>query len=179
MSKLFNVLKSGIVWSFEFIGGWLQILFGMRWELPGWLQWLGRKTQEIARWSNSHRRQAALRGVVLVFVGASLVAGAQWYKYRPKPVETAVNAISPELTKLVEGKWETAPLVLNFKGSAAPLDKVGKVITPKINMSPNAQGTWVWQDDKTLVFTPLADWPVGMDYKLSLPKKGLVAAMSR
>ena len=175
MSKLFNVLKSGIVWSFEFIGGWLQILFGMRWELPGWLQWLGQQTQELARWSNSHRRQAALRGIVILMVGSGLAAGAQWYKHRPKPVETVVNAVSPELTKLVEGKWETAPLVVNFKGSAAPLDKVGKVITPKISINPSAQGTWTWQDDKTLVFTPLVDWPVGMEYKLTLPQKGLVA----
>jgi len=176
MLKLIRAAKDGVVWLFELIAAWLHILFGMSWQTPWWMQWLGQKTLVLARWCNSHRKLALLRGLVVLLVGVSLVAGGYWYKTRPKPVETMVTAVSPELTKLLEGKWVTAPLLVNFKGSVAPLDKVGKVITPKISIMPSVEGSWNWQDDKTLVFTPRADWPVGMEYKLVLPKKGLVAS---
>ncbi|MEK6664377.1 MAG: alpha-2-macroglobulin [Pseudomonadota bacterium] len=176
MLKLIHALKDGIVWLLELIAAWLQILFGMSWQTPWWMQWLGQKTLAFARWCDTHRRLALLRGLAILLIGASLAAGVNWYKSRPKPVETNVHAVSPALTQLVEGKWITAPLVINFKGSAAPLDKIGKVITPKIRMTPSMEGAWAWQDDKTLVFTPRVDWPVGMEYKLSLPKKGLVAS---
>ena len=176
MLKFILGAKNAVVWLFELIAAWLHILIGMSWQMPWWMQWSGEKTLELAHWCNRHRRLALLRGLVVFVLGVSLAAGGYWYKHRPQPVETRVAAISPELTKLVEGKWITAPLVINFKGSAAPLDKIGKVITPKISIAPSVEGSWNWQDDKTLVFTPRADWPVGVEYTLSLPKKGLVAS---
>ena len=175
MLKFFHALKDGVVWLLELIAAWLRILFGMNLQTPWWVQWLAQQARTFFSWCDSHRRLALLRGVVIVLIGTSLVAGVNWYKSRPKPVETNVHAVSPALTHLQDDKWITAPLVINFKGSVAPLDKIGKVITPKIGMTPSMQGTWTWQDDKTLVFTPRVDWPVGMDYKLSLPKKGLLA----
>lgn len=176
MIKLIRAVKDGVVWLLELIAAWLHILFGMSWQTPWWMQWLGEKTLELARWCNGHRKLALLRGLLILVLGASVVAAGYWYKHRPKPVETMVTVVSPGLTRLEEGKWITEPVVVRFKGSAAPLDKVGKVVTPKISIMPNVEGAWAWQDDKTLVFTPRADWPVGLEYKLVLPKKGLVAS---
>ena len=176
MLKLIHVLKGGVVWLLEFFAAWLRILFGMNLQTPWWIQWLGQQARAIATWCDSHRRLALLRGLAVLLVGASLVAGVNWYKSRPKAVETNVETVSPALTQLVDGKWITAPLVINFKGSVAPLDKIGKIVTSKISMTPGMEGAWAWQDDKTLVFTPRVDWPVGTEYKLSLPRKGLVAS---
>ena len=176
MLKLIHVLKGGVVWLLEFFAAWLRILFGMNLQTPWWIQWLGQQARAIATWCDSHRRLALLRGLAVLLVGASLVAGVNWYKSRPKAVETNVETVSPALTQLVDGKWITVPLVINFKGSVAPLDKIGKIVTSKISMTPGMEGAWAWQDDKTLVFTPRVDWPVGTEYKLSLPRKGLVAS---
>ena len=53
------------------------------------------------------------------------------------------------------------PLEVVFAQSAAPIEQVGKPAGDGIEMTPALKGAWEWADDKTLRFTPAADWPVG------------------
>ncbi|MEO7939965.1 MAG: MG2 domain-containing protein, partial [Burkholderiaceae bacterium] len=58
--------------------------------------------------------------------------------------------------------------------SAAPIKDVGNA--PKgVRLEPEFAGTWEWSDDRALVFTPTADWPVGQDYTITLDPKTTVA----
>src|SRR5207248_2401471 len=54
--------------------------------------------------------------------------------------------------------------------SVAPLAQVGKDVAAGVTISPAAQGGWRWNNDRTLVFTPKEDWPVGTEYKLEFQR---------
>jgi alpha-2-macroglobulin len=68
------------------------------------------------------------------------------------------------------------PMVVKFSKSVAPLALVGKVVNSGssagigvgINVTPEIQGTWRWASDQQLEFTPKADWPVGVEFKVVL-----------
>ena len=51
--------------------------------------------------------------------------------------------------------------------SVAPLDLIGAKVTNGITLNPNKVGTWKWQDDRTLTFTPETPWPAGQAYEVS------------
>jgi alpha-2-macroglobulin len=63
------------------------------------------------------------------------------------------------------------PLRIQFSGSAARLDAVGKKVTSGITISPRLDGSWAWENDSLLVFTPARDWEVGRYYTILFDKK--------
>lgn len=48
----------------------------------------------------------------------------------------------------------------------APLSEIGKTVTHGIEMTPNLPGTWTWNTDSQLVFTPSEDWPAGQKFTI-------------
>jgi alpha-2-macroglobulin len=154
----------------------LGSFFGsVEWHPPGWFSFLRVRSQALGSWTRSHPRLAALRALlVLVVIGAAF-GGTWWYRHRPKPVEIALHAVAPELTKLEQEKWKVFPLVVVFDGSVAPLDKVGKTVAPGPVLSPSLDGAWTWDDDHHLNFQPKTDWPIGQSFTITIPKKGFVA----
>ena len=175
MNAVFRAAVDGVSWFLELIAAWLRILFGVTWRTPWWMQWLGQVARQFARWARANPKLALQRGGAALLLIVTTSGGLYWYKHLPKPVETKVAVVSPPLTRLVDGQWVTSPLLINFEGSAAPLNKVGKVVVPKIESQPKLEGTWNWESDRQLKFTPRADWPIGVEYRIELPKKGLVA----
>jgi hypothetical protein len=75
------------------------------------------------------------------------------------------------------------PLIIIFNASVAPLEQVGKEISQGLTMKPAVSGHWLWTDDKTLVFRPENDWPVGsvheVDFEDSLVAEQIVLARTR
>jgi hypothetical protein len=107
--------------------------------------------------------------LVAVLVAAGGWYGWQWYKHRPRPPEPLritwqINA--PAITDYTKLPLAIQPLEVDFSASAAPIELVGKPVTAGITMQPDTKGQWTWVDDKTLRFTPAADWPVGQHYKV-------------
>ncbi|WP_425490421.1 alpha-2-macroglobulin family protein [Dyella mobilis] len=140
--------------------GWIlrPLLGEVSWAAPGWMHLVRRRPLQSA---------AACLSVALVVTGGWF--GWRWYEHRPKPREPQritwqVNA--PDTTDYSKLPLVIHPLELDFSASAAPIEVVGKPVTAGIAMQPETKGQWTWVDDKTLRFTPAADWPVGQHYKV-------------
>ena len=137
----------------------LRPLLGeVRWSAPGWMRAVRR-----------HPLRSA--GILL---GAVVLAGGGWYGWRwyqqrprpPEPRQLTWQVRAPAVTDYGKQPIVVHPLELAFSGSAAPLERVGKPVTDGIDMRPATKGQWTWVDDRTLRFTPAADWPVGQHYKV-------------
>lgn len=144
-----------------------RAVFGdIAWSPPAWLAAL------LAR-----IRQKP--GLYLGSVLGLIVVGAlgYWLATRPKPVipgALSVEVHGPELTDYSRKPATVDTLRLTFSDSAAPLKQIGSAPLG-VTLTPELKGAWKWEDDKTLVFTPSADWPVKTQYKVELDTKQTVA----
>lgn len=179
-----KALARGLSAVLAFIGKILGGLLG-RWTPPRWLAWLGSRAQAglhgLGAWLRSHPLRGASIAVLCVALVAAGVYGWHWYQHRPKPVELTFTVEAPPATCYdCDAPYNgPKPLYVRFSGSVAPLQSSGKAIDPKaggIVISPDIDGVWTWEDDKTLKFLPGADWPIGQSYEVSFSKHGFAAA---
>ncbi len=137
----------------------------IHWTPPVWLRQVAAFL--VRAWTSVRRypRRSGLIAAAVVVIGLGAFAGWRLYQALPKPVEYEATVTSPERTCIEcapPGKPNT--VAVHFSGSVAPLSDSGKVIEPAksgLTMDPTFAGEWRWTDDKTLVFTPKADWPIG------------------
>ncbi|WP_230473796.1 alpha-2-macroglobulin family protein [Dyella choica] len=144
--------------------GWLlgPLVGQVNWSAPAWMDTV-------------RRRPLHSLGV---FAAVALVAGGgwfgwHWYKNRPRPKEPeriTWTVHAPNITDY--SRMEIHPLDIDFSASAAPIELVGNPVPAGIAMQPEVNGRWSWIGDKTLRFTPAADWPVGQHYtvRFDIPK---------
>ncbi|MBP5568498.1 MAG: alpha-2-macroglobulin family protein [Treponema sp.] len=104
--------------------------------------------------------------VVFFFVGRFVVRFIK--SKQPVDLKISCTIQAPEITVDLKG-----PLLITFKGSAAPLDMVNKPIVDGITITPEIHGNWVWDEGDTIIFTPIEDWQIGQEYKIKLDKKVL------
>lgn len=147
-------------------------LFGkISWTTPSWLQSLCRQTTE--------RPKAALAYAVgiLVVIG-TLLYGYHWYANRPQPEWVSAQIIIPKITPL-DQTLVPDNLMINFgvmqnnqlsARSVAPLQLVGKTIIKDVTITPAMPGSWQWENDSQLVFTPANDWPAEQTYTIHFDK---------
>ncbi|HEY6641102.1 alpha-2-macroglobulin [Povalibacter sp.] len=159
------------------------IVGDVAWTKPAWIS----NCDAALRRGSAHVR-ANPRGFAII-AGAALasIAGGmalwRWYESQPKPVEVAYEVHVPAVTCYAcEPPGTPNPLIVQFAASAAPLDRVGHTIDPRLTgiaMSPEFAGQWTWDDDKSLRFQPQADWPVGTRYTVKFDRKNFVAQSVR
>lgn len=157
----------------------LRYVFGsISWQAPAWLKYVGSTCNSagtwVIAWVRNNRRLAWRASIVFIVFAGMVTGGVAWYRHLPQPVEVEFRGKIPSLTK-IEEKLNPDPLLVIFSSSVAALDKVGKSVSSGIEMYPNLEGTWKWDDDKQLSFTPKADWPVGEVFTVTLHKKGFIA----
>ncbi|MBK8068485.1 MAG: hypothetical protein IPK27_12930 [Rhodanobacteraceae bacterium] len=114
-------------------------------------------------------------GVLVVL--AALGYGMYWWATRPAPVipnALDLSLSAPGLTDYDRDEIRVEPLVLQFSGSAAPLEAVDGPASG-VALEPSLLGSWTWEDDRTLRFQPQTDWPVGQHYTVTLDPKVTVA----
>ncbi|MGB8352814.1 MAG: hypothetical protein WCD79_02915, partial [Chthoniobacteraceae bacterium] len=142
----------------------LTLAFGnVSWQPPAWAKSLG-------GWGRRHRRMVAVALIFTVTVGIAGWRGYEWYKKLPKPVKVAVQAEPIPVTPL-DKRWVHIPtLNISFNDSAAPLDKIGKLVRTGIQIDPPVDGVWHWNGDRLLVFKPVNDWPADLKYHITLAK---------
>ncbi|MDR1277335.1 MAG: hypothetical protein LBK02_01135, partial [Treponema sp.] len=68
------------------------------------------------------------------------------------------------------GSREAEPLVLEFYGSAAPVDMADQEVSGGISINPPINGVWRWEGDDTLIFTAERPWSIGAKYTVSFAK---------
>ncbi len=136
------------------------------WQPPGWVGALRQRVHaQPQRWWGG-LLGAALLALLLV-----------WWINRPAVIDPdAVTAevLAPDATDYSKTPPEIAPLRLRFAGPVAPIALVGKA--PKgVALSPAHPGEWLWSDDKTLVFTPAKDWPIGTEFSVDIDTRSALA----
>jgi uncharacterized protein YfaS (alpha-2-macroglobulin family) len=158
----------------------LRGLFGeMQWNLPPWMRWSG---TQLTRFGALVKRKpkASMASIAgLIMLTAAGLYGYHWYSHLPKPVYPQCEVTAPALTTYPDDKQKIHPLILKCNESVAPLEAVGKPVAKGINIKPKIAGQWVWENDRKLVFTPAADWPIGQTFELNLAKEKLLAAQVR
>ena len=167
-----------------FVRRLLRPLIGdVQWQAPGWIGGIsnavGFCAVAVTSWVRSDVRRAAIAGGVGVALIAGGVAGKVWYDKQPKPLEVTYEITAPEPTPVDQPNAKPEPLVIKFSDSVATLGGVGKEVSAGIAVEPRIDGTWKWDDDRTLSLTPKADWPVGVEVAVTLAKKGLLTEQVR
>ncbi len=155
---------------------WLmRQLFGLSWHAPLWLRHAGRGLAGLGRKMRARPVvSATIVGLLLAAAGAGWF-GWQWYKNLPAPHTVAYTVHAPSITDYRTEPPGVRPLRVQFAESAAPLAAIGKPVTTGVRLTPSQPGAWHWANDRTLIFTPQADWPVDKTFKVHFEQKGLFA----
>jgi hypothetical protein len=105
----------------------------------------------------------SLLGLVVALIG--VVMGLRFYESRkPQPIIVRVAAHAPENAT---ASREARPLVLEFAGSASPVDMANREVSGGIDINPPIKGLWRWEGDNALIFTPEGPWPMGKRFTVS------------
>jgi alpha-2-macroglobulin len=165
----------------QLLGFLLGLVFGeIDWQPPAWLGLLGANLQRAYRsvqaWVRRSPRQAAGVAVFAIAVIAAVGGGVYWYQHRPLPSLLSVDVETPKAPCIECEYSRINPLKLHFSGSAAPLEKVGKVVPKGLIIEPAFAGQWRWENDQTLSFEPQQHWPIDQKYRITLLRKQVVAS---
>lgn len=183
LTRLLRIILSPVIVVARFVMMLFRRLFGdIRWTPPTWMTSLRDRLvhpfivspitfliQRCRSHIHAHPRTYQWAGIsllALVIVGTGL---GLWYRSLPKPVEFTVQSNNPQATQLVDNAVPEN-LIIQFSGSAAQLEHVGKPITQGISISPAITGNWQWTNDQVITFTPTEDWAVGQDYNVKFDK---------
>lgn len=152
------------------VKAWLQKLISMvvgelhfQWKAPSWMH-----------------KSAKHKKSILKSLGAVIVVAGAWFG-----IKYYLDSLpKPEYCKyVVEVPHPTDPeknvvhnLALHFDCSIAPVKALGKTLVEAPEILPKISGSWRWESDHRLVFTPsgdvkTGDWPVGSSFTVYLSKK--------
>lgn len=172
----------------ERIRNGLRATFGeLSWRPPQWASNTATSAQRggtaLGASIRENPSRAALVGISVLALLIAAVFAWRWYQSRPRPIEVAFTVTAPAVTCYAcEPPGEPNPLIVTFGASTAPLERAGHPVDAReagIAMSPEFAGQWTWDDDKTLRFQPVADWPVGQRYKVVFARKKFAAEQVR
>ena len=156
----------------------LFFLGKVAWEPPEWFGRITTRLQAEFRAAGmaiggeiKKDPKRSLRIVLLTLLGVMLfILGVNWYAGRPKPARVSISGTTPGLTQMAD-ILVPDPVYINFGGSVARLDQIGKPVAAGISMSPVIKGDWAWVSDRQLKFTPGEDWAIGRGYTVKLDRK--------
>lgn len=181
-TKIIRLLQTFVIFIGRLFVKLMVLLFGhWQWRAPEWLRWIGRGLIKGWRWVRTYPKRSGTIAVLTAAIIAAAIGGYRWYEHLPKPIETTLTVTAPSLTTWddTKGKFVTQPLQVEFSDSAAPLQAIGQAVKQGIVITPNIAGAWAWKSDKTLVFQPASDWPVGADFTVEIDNKKLLSSHIR
>ncbi|MBK7861058.1 MAG: alpha-2-macroglobulin family protein [Archangiaceae bacterium] len=157
------------------VRGLLEKLFGrLKWEPPRWVGRLnepgtGSAPGELVKAHAS----SLLASLVLLGMGVSIVLWQQAHPPPPPPdklllAATVVAPTPPPPRKRTDPVPGPAMLWVQFTGSAAPLDQLGKPVLSHVKLSPALPGEWKWMNERSLVFAPVRPWPLATHFTVEL-----------
>lgn len=155
----------------------------VRWTPPLWAAPVRSATAKGWGVVSRHPRQSGWIAGAFLLVMVAGFGVWRWYQMLPQPVEFGVTAVPPERTCYeCDPPGTPNPAVFSFTGSVAPLADTGKSVDPDksgISIRPKIAGDWRWADDRTLTFTPKADWPIGETFLVGFARRGFAAPQIR
>jgi len=143
-------------------------VFGrISWQAPPWAVFVDRFRKS---------RPRTYYGVLILIVCLAIIGIGvyQYYKSLPQPNLIVAKATLDEIRSPSEEKVPAEPLFISFSRqrpqgqnpaiSAGRLDLAGKRLTTGVTINPAIDGTWEWENDLKIKFTPKDYWPAGQDY---------------
>lgn len=185
--KVFNGVSMVLGW----LGHPARLLMGeVDWNPPAWASWLRERLNPAAAWCSVHAAWVLLAGVLALGVAWGALHGPSggwknWWDWQTFNGASAdkgeiqaagISVSGPEPTPY-DGDAKPRPVVLNFSASAAPLSRVGKEAVD-VTLSPALAGKWTWVSASRLEFLPDQDWPIGLQYTVTLGPKALAPHVS-
>lgn len=179
LGRVFALARQPFAMAWRALRWLMRTLFGrLNYQAPVWYTVASRALRDIGGYlwrkarawiAKDRRRAAATFGVLAI----ALLAWA-WHLSQPKPSEATFSVSSPARTRIEDPKAKPDPVTVTFSRAVAPLDRIGKEVIADITLSPQADGRWVWLNDRLLQFTPRNDWPAGTEFSLNF-ERGLIA----
>lgn len=178
--EIFSVIRVGVLYSWRTLKWLARQLLGS-WSAPAWMRGVGALIASLFGklagpvWGFIKARpKTFILGLlaVILLCGVSLT-GYVWWKSRPHPVEVSFSVTAPALTQYGaedEGARAPKPVFIEFGESVATLAASGKEVASGVSLSPAQPGKWRWSSDRTLVFNPSEDWPIGKKFTVSFDK---------
>ncbi|OHD17165.1 MAG: hypothetical protein A2087_00175 [Spirochaetes bacterium GWD1_61_31] len=106
-----------------------------------------------------------LSALSLILVLATIGGYRFWLSRQPQPIEVSYEVAQPS------NDWLTRtarPLNIDFRGSVAPLEMVGKSPTIGITITPPIAGQWLWESEDRLQFKADGLWPIGIEFNVTM-----------
>ncbi len=166
------------------IGKILGGIFGsFSWSAPSWMRAVGsaRKDRPRVFWGWFS---------LMILVAVAGISGSLYFNSMPKPILIRASIEAPAITPNVENP-EPSPLRIDFVydfsnlgpeqdrpsgvPSVARIDLIDNPVQTGIRLEPAMPGTWAWEGDRSLVFSPKQEWPAGTEYTVSFDKTIFVA----
>ncbi|MFZ3087719.1 MAG: alpha-2-macroglobulin, partial [Methylotenera sp.] len=171
LKSVFQLLRLIFTQISQILGAALGFIFGsIQYQAPAWLKWCVAKLLSLRIAINRKPIQSLGIIALVAALGAGVWQTYAWYQSRPQPVTTKVVIKAPTRT-VIEENLPPNPLLINFDHSVAPIALVGKKVSEGIDIMPKIEGEWKWITENDLSFTPKADWPVGMQYRVNFNAK--------
>ncbi len=139
-----------------------KLLGDFSWNRPPWI------TRSVVR-IRAHRLISSATVIVLLALLNGGVWGWRWYQRQPKPLRVSVFAEPIPVTRL-EKELHPSCLYIDFDGSVAKLEQIGKSLTSGVRIDPAVDGNWMWASDRRLSFAPKNDWLAGQKYLITFDK---------
>ncbi|MDR3147837.1 MAG: alpha-2-macroglobulin family protein [Treponema sp.] len=173
--------KTGKNWLRFFLGSYtppefLGVLFRFFFK-GGIVRFLARLLAPAGRFCKAHRFLSVLFCTLIVLLIGALAALSFYQSRRPQPI--VVDYWTAQIPHNAALGLEARPLMVEFYGSVAPLELLGKDFNSgtgdgSISINPPVEGVWRWEWDDTLMFTasgtPAGSWEIGRRYTVNFGK---------
>ncbi|MDD4930247.1 MAG: alpha-2-macroglobulin [Gallionella sp.] len=201
MEQLHEKVRRAAAWGWHVMSFMAMLLFAvlgmvfgkLNWRAPSWLSWLQTQCVPLGEKIRLYAAWAALAMVLAAGLGwGALHAPAGGWKSwldsqtfsgsRPDNGQSTeikaagISVNNPEVTPY-DGDGKPRPAILTFSNSVAPLALVGKAAVD-VTLSPSLAGQWTWTSANRLEFLPNEDWPIDVQYTVSLGAKALAGHAS-
>ncbi|MEN3370301.1 MAG: alpha-2-macroglobulin [Verrucomicrobiota bacterium] len=157
---------------FAWLARWLRKIFRtafgqLSWNPPRWLQ-LG--FARVVLFRRGHPVLAATIVLLALLIASGSVWTWKWYQRQPKPHKVYATVGSIPVTPF-DKELKFPPLTIDFSESAARLEDLKNPALPRVRLDPATAGTWKWNNDRKLVFTPAQDWPADRKFRIIFDKE--------
>ncbi|MCP5468603.1 MAG: alpha-2-macroglobulin family protein [Deltaproteobacteria bacterium] len=148
-----------------------QLVGDFQWQAPYWILFLKKKIISLGAWAIKRPLKTGISVLLIAGAGFGSYYGYRYWKSRPQPhrVDFSLSQIGRTYYATDDASLrKPKPLTLVFQESVAPLDQVGKEIQQGIQIYPQLEGQWTWENDRRIKFQPQNDWPIGQEYQVKI-----------